>query len=70
MAQYSVVLAPEMIGKPLELPAGCRVVERCEDPDLIEDEGGPALVVECDEDVDDETFSLLDVPGVVSAEPL
>jgi hypothetical protein len=38
---------------------------------MIEDEGGPAVIIECDDSlVDDDDFSPADFPGVRSAEPL
>jgi len=64
--RYAVVLAPDMVGRPIHLPAGCRVLERAESSDVLEDEGGPAAIVEwCNDEVDP-----LDVPGIVEVEPL
>ncbi len=69
--RYSLVLEASMVGKPLQMPPGCREIERNESSEMIEDEDGPAVVIECDDSLeDDDDFSPCDFPGVRSAEPL
>jgi hypothetical protein len=69
--QYALVLDPDMVGKPLQMPAGCRELQRDESSQMIEDEGGPIVIVECNDALEnDDDFTPWDFPGVRSAEPL
>jgi hypothetical protein len=67
MHRYCLILMPEMVGRPLALPPGCREIQRNEDEEMLEDEGGSAVFVECDHDCYDE---LADMPGWKEIEPL
>jgi hypothetical protein len=69
--QYCLVLESDMVGKPLQMPPGCREIQRDESAEMIEDEGGPVVIIECDDSLaDDDDFSPLDFPGVRLVEPL
>jgi hypothetical protein len=69
--QYALVLEPDMVGKRLKMPPGCRVLHRNESSQMIEDEGGPVVIIECDDALeDDDDFSPIDFPGVRLVEPL
>jgi hypothetical protein len=66
MPSYAVVLDGDMVGRTLELPSGCRILERNESKEVLEDEGGPAVIIECEDD----NVDLLSIPGVRTIEPL
>ena len=66
MAIYAVVFDMDMVGRALELPSGCRILERNESKELLEDEGGPAMIIDCEDD----NVDLLFIPGVRWIEPL